>query len=636
MSLTDFLIHATRLTYAALGLLTLIGLARHRDRARLDVALFFGALAFVLGVQEYFTLANVRPMWLVKAIQLMTLTHPYLMLRILENLRPAPRWVGRAALIGLVVSLVIWLPFPGPVLALNLLTVGYLVAVDLYAMVSLVRGALTTRGITRRRLQFGALGVALIVAAFVTVGVDALLPSFVPVGTYLVLIFAVGSGLAFYASFAAPRFLRHHWQLAQLERFLNDSIDAPADEPVRTALERLCQAALRASGGHVAFVVTRGENGQPWTATAGTDEAQAAWWAAHWPERWQQAVQRSQPVQLAVDRQPLPSSQERYETVLLVPLGARRDVLTVLLRHRPLFLADDLSLLHLLSTHSALVLDQKALIGQLRDHTADLETANQELEAFAYSVSHDLRTPLRHIEGFAELLASAPAGSDSGQHYLRQIREAALRMGHMIEVFLGFSRLGRAELNASRVPLNGLVAQIVVELEPETRGREVVWKIEALPEVLGDPMLLRRVWSNLLGNALKYTRTRPIAQIEVGSAPQEPHRPGQVTVYVRDNGVGFDPAYASRLFTVFQRLHHSSEFEGDGLGLAIVRRIVQRHHGRVWAEGVPGRGATFFLTLPLAQAQVSPPGLAAASQPETKNTLPSPQRELVPSSRNLP
>jgi PAS domain S-box-containing protein len=226
----------------------------------------------------------------------------------------------------------------------------------------------------------------------------------------------------------------------------------------------------------------------------------------------------------------------------------------------------------------------------------ELKLVNQELEAFSYSVSHDLRAPLRHIAGFAQLLDRSASGAldEKDRRYLKTISESASRMGRLIDDLLAFSRIGRAEMNVTRVDLRELVEDVRRELGAELAGREVTWTVNGLPQVRGDPDLLRLVLANLLSNAVKYTSTRPRAEIEIGSYPE----PDQTVFFVRDNGVGFDMRYAGKLFGVFQRLHRSEDFEGTGIGLANVRRIVQRHGGRTWAEASVDAGAVFYFSLP--------------------------------------
>lgn len=226
-----------------------------------------------------------------------------------------------------------------------------------------------------------------------------------------------------------------------------------------------------------------------------------------------------------------------------------------------------------------------------------LEASNKELEAFSYSVSHDLRAPLRHIDGYASLLRKAVGESldEKPARYLQTISESARQMGQLIDDLLVFSRMGRQEMLHSTVNLDQLIRAIVYDLRLDLQGREISWKIDTLPEVPGDPAMLRQVFMNLIANAVKFTSTRPIAKIEIGI---DRRGGGEVVVFVRDNGVGFDMQYATKLFGVFQRLHRADEFEGTGIGLANVRRIVHRHGGRAWAEGASDKGATFYVALP--------------------------------------
>jgi light-regulated signal transduction histidine kinase (bacteriophytochrome) len=232
-----------------------------------------------------------------------------------------------------------------------------------------------------------------------------------------------------------------------------------------------------------------------------------------------------------------------------------------------------------------------------REWTDRLERANQELEAFSYSVSHDLRAPLRHVCAFADLLQkhARPTLDDKGRHYLKLIAESTELMGQLIDDLLAYSRSGRTELRKIPVDLKAIVRDVRDSLQPDVADRNVDWIIRPLPEVHADPVALRQVMANLLANAVKYTRPRERAAIEVGSMTDAS---GGAVVFVRDNGVGFDGQYAGKLFGVFQRLHRPEEFEGTGIGLAIVRRIIHRHGGRIWAEGAVDGGATFSFLLP--------------------------------------
>ncbi len=234
---------------------------------------------------------------------------------------------------------------------------------------------------------------------------------------------------------------------------------------------------------------------------------------------------------------------------------------------------------------------------ELGKRTSDLEVSNKELEAFAYSVSHDLRAPLRHMVGFTELLQKhiGPTLDEKGHRYTRIILEAAKKMGSLIDDLLAFSRIGRAETRETMVSLEQLVKEVLTDMQQETDGRKIAWKIGVLPNLYGDRSMLKLALVNLVSNAVKFTRQQPQPEIEIAS--METKEEGMV-VFVRDNGVGFDMKYAHKLFGVFQRLHQSDYFEGTGIGLATVQRIIHRHGGRVWAESLVDRGATFFFSVP--------------------------------------
>jgi signal transduction histidine kinase len=235
---------------------------------------------------------------------------------------------------------------------------------------------------------------------------------------------------------------------------------------------------------------------------------------------------------------------------------------------------------------------------RVKDRTAELEAANRELEAFSYSVSHDLRAPLRHIGGFVNLLRQKAAGGldETSLRYLAQITNSTKQMGQLVDDLIMFSRMARADLRPISVDLEPLVTDIRKNLRPELENREIEWKFSELRNVNGDPALLRVVFTNLISNAVKYTRPRKPARIEIGCQEDD----GKDIVFVRDNGVGFNMNYASKLFGVFQRLHNEEDFEGTGIGLATVQRIILRHRGRVWAEAREGEGATFYISLPKA------------------------------------
>jgi PAS domain S-box-containing protein len=237
----------------------------------------------------------------------------------------------------------------------------------------------------------------------------------------------------------------------------------------------------------------------------------------------------------------------------------------------------------------------ESLEQRVRERTAELEATNKELEAFTYSVSHDLRAPLRHVDGFSKLLTEEYAHQlpQEARHYLDRIRGGTRQMGQLVDDLLNLSRVGRMELRLQITGLGSLAEEAIGELQAENPGRKIEWKISSLPFVECDPSLMKQVFANLLSNAIKFTRPRETAVIEVGAERQD----GAQVVFVRDNGVGFSMKYADKLFGVFQRLHRPEEFEGTGVGLATVQRIIAKHHGRVWAAAALDQGATFYFSL---------------------------------------
>jgi PAS domain S-box-containing protein len=253
------------------------------------------------------------------------------------------------------------------------------------------------------------------------------------------------------------------------------------------------------------------------------------------------------------------------------------------------------------------------LEGRVAQRTEQLVAANQELEAFTYSVSHDLRAPLRHIGGFSKILAEdfGSGMPPEAQGHLKRIEDGVDRMGLLVDELLNLARVGRHSLELQATGLNAVIDEVVSILTPETEGRVVTWKIADLPVVECDPILIKQVIQNLLANALKFTRTRERALIEISSRQEN----GQIVILVRDNGVGFNMKYSDKLFGVFQRLHRAEDFEGTGIGLATVHRIIHKHGGRVWAEGELDRGAAFFFTLAACNAGPTKPACRHETHP---------------------
>ena len=252
-------------------------------------------------------------------------------------------------------------------------------------------------------------------------------------------------------------------------------------------------------------------------------------------------------------------------------------------------------LVQIQKSDAALQTSQEELEQRVAQRTAELDATNKELEAFTYSVAHDLRAPLRHIQGFSHLLMESPGPQlePEAKKHLQRIDEGTQQMGRLIDDLLSLARIGRQEPRLQATGLNSLVQEVLRDLKTETAGRDIQWQVGDLPFVDCDPGLMKQVFYNLLSNAAKYTRPRKPAVIDIGQMSVE----GQLVNFVRDNGVGFNMKYAPKLFGVFQRLHRKEDFEGTGVGLATVQRIIQKHGGRIWAEAEIDKGATFFFSL---------------------------------------
>jgi signal transduction histidine kinase len=542
------------------------------------------------------------------------LIHPYLLLRLVEHFRPVAAWVRWAALAGALLSalLVVVLPELSP--PVTIVVVICFVAVEAYAAVSFVHGALSTGGLSNRRMWLAAGGSTMIATVILLAGVGVAIPA---AQGYLELpsqIASILSALFYYFGFAPPRWLRRTWQLRELHAFLRASARRTAQERTSQALSFVCERASRAVGARATVAALWDETTHRLIAREATEPGLAFELSPDsgavgraWQTR-KPAVARS-PEAMAPATARITAKLEA-RSLLAAPIATadrRWGVLVAFLRHGPLFPGDDMELLELFGEQTALTLDQADLLAtqdrlvtELRRRTAQLEAANRELEAFSYSVSHDLRAPLRHIQGFTDLLLRDGV-TEAHRPQLLRITEASERMGRLIDDLLAFSRLNRQHMENRHVELSLLVELARRQLQHEIDGRQVAWKVGSLPTVRGDPDMLLLVFVNLMSNALKYTRPRAKAEIEidclVGAADE-------VVLYVRDNGVGFDMQYADKLFGVFQRLHHTTEFEGEGIGLANVRRIVQRHGGRTWAESTPEAGATFYFALPLASSPI--------------------------------
>ncbi len=615
MTIQEFLTLATQVTIVFIAAITVVNFLRHRDQTRLDIALLFCALAFIIAVGRISQLPGITDAvnrGLGLATQMALMAHPYLFLRLVQDFRPVSPRIRGFAWIGMLVSWVSLLVFAAPLpLPVTLSLVAYFVFVELYATVAFAYGARSTVGVTSWRLTLAAAGSGLLALVIFASGLASVLPAAAPVIGYFNQIIGLLSMLSYYFGFATPQWLRHYWQLSELQRFLKETRGPWAGESVSATLERLCRISIRAVGGVAALVALWDESKKELVIQAATHPVLLTSGLHSKSKPLQQLWATQNPIiaqvprDFSVQEAPLTAAIGAKATMLIPIKTEERNwgVLQVFNWRSSLFASDDINLLALFAEQTAIALSyatlvtgQQNLIQQLSQRTTQLEIAYKELEAFSYSVSHDLRAPLRHISGYIELLEKHAAAQldEKSRRYMSVIQESNRRMGILIDALLAFSRFGRTEMHHTEIDLGQLVEEVIAEFESDLIGRDIDWHIQPLPQVHGDRTLLRLVLSNLISNALKFSRSRPRAKIEIGYTPGQ----NETVFFVRDNGTGFDMQFAGQLFGVFQRLHSATEFEGIGIGLANVRRIIQRHDGQTWAEGMLDEGATFYFSLP--------------------------------------
>ena len=397
-----------------------------------------------------------------------------------------------------------------------------------------------------------------------------------------------------YAGFVPPTWLRRAWRETEEAKFRQATHDILLFASSRTTLAtRALDWAVRLSGADAGFFRSAGTI----IATLEMTVDQAAVLEAR--------------ISAAPERHVVPLGGRPPKTAIIAPLpGADAAIILVGGPFTPVFGTDEQAWLRHYAALVTTGLDRVRLVGELEgkvnevtERTRQLEAANDELGAFSYSVSHDLRAPLRAVNGYTSILLEdfSSALTEEGLGYLKRIKENGDHMGHLIDDLLAFSRLGRQALRVQRVHTRGIVDRALAQLAPIIEGRHIDLVVGDLPDCDSDPALLEQVFINLLGNAFKYSRKLEAARVEVGAK----HGDSDPTAiyFVKDNGAGFDMQYADKLFGVFQRLHRNQDFEGTGVGLAIVQRIVNRHGGRVWAQGKVNEGATFYFTLSPGGAQ---------------------------------
>ena len=599
----------TNATFLLVFIAVLVRAIRRPSRESIDIVLFFGAPAFSITQGWVAQALGIQSPTLSLVSAALILAMPLLTLRAIRGFTDLPRVVIPAAgvawtatAIGLLVAPT---PMPPPLLILILV---YFTVFEAYAGLAVLRATRRAHGVTRRRLQLIGAGTLLLALTIFGAGFAIVLPA---VGSFI-LPLALGSGIAYLLGFAPPGMLRRAWQAPELLAFIQRTgrlVGEAGPELVNTTLAR---ELATASGEPDAWLgiwqpdrevlrFWRNRGGEP--IDRRLDESLAG------PAFVEQRARVTAEDRGGARQLPAEYRRDRPRYVLSAPLtvGSRRiGVVSIFVQSRSAFFDDDLALLQLLADQTAIVLEHRRLFEEVHDlnralerNVSELRALNDELGAFAYSVSHDLRAPLRSIDGFSQILLEdkGAALGDDGRKHLDRVRAAATRMGLLIDDMLLLSRLTRDEMNPRSVDLTLLARSVVDDLRAREPQRAVEFETNGALPATCDERLIRVALTNLLGNSWKFTRAREPAHVSFGGETHD----GEAVFFVKDDGVGFDMRYADKLFGAFQRLHNTSEFEGSGIGLATVQRIVHRHGGRVWAESEVGKGTTFYFTLPPAE-----------------------------------
>ncbi len=599
----------TNATFLLVFIAVLVRAIRRPSRESIDIVLFFGAPAFSITQGWVAQSLGIQSPTLSLVSAALILAMPLLTLRAIRGFTDLPRVVmpaagvaWAAAAIGLLVAPT---PMPPPLLLLILV---YFTVFEAYAGFAVLRATRRAHGVTRRRLQLIGAGTLLLALTIFGAGFAIVLP----VVASFILPLALGSGIAYLLGFAPPGTLRRAWQAPEVLAFVQRTgrlVGEAGPELVHTTLARELATAIGEPDAGLGIWQPDREVLRFWRNRGGEpidrrlDESLAG------PAFVEQRALVT--AEDASGARQLPAEYRRGAPryVLSAPLtvGSRRiGVVSILVQTRSAFFDDDLALLQLLAHQTAIVLEHRRLFEEVHDlnralerNVSELRAVNDELGAFAYSVSHDLRAPLRSIDGFSQILLEdkGAALGDEGRKHLDRVRAAATRMGGLIDDMLLLSRLTRDEMNPRSVDLTLLARSVVDELRAREPKRTVEFETNGALPATCDERLLRVALTNLLGNSWKFTRAREPAHVSFGGETRD----GETVFFVKDDGVGFDMRYADKLFGAFQRLHNTSEFEGSGIGLATVQRIVHRHGGRVWAESEVGKGTTFYFTLPSAE-----------------------------------
>lgn len=594
----------------------------HRDNIRRDICLVFLALSTGNALRLIFSLFGVDPLppYIAVIGQIALVAQPFLTIRLLTYFRTVPRWLLTAAAIILIIN---WLALIFLAVVEETVNQSTLVSIFIafnfaffngYAVWAFVSGAFSTAGVVSQRLRFAAAGSAFLAVVIGSAGVNLIFPALRDFTLPLLQLFSILAGISFFLGFAPPQWLRQAWQHAELRKYLQDQ--QRPDGSTDSIINRLQESVTRGLGTNVIDVkVALWDDAREklivQEARAASTPEQTLLLSPTIEQAWESQspiVLFETSVETAEDVKMM--ALHNAKSMLAVPLATNEQslgMLVVFLQHGSLFVDEDLALLRIFAQQAAIVLQNQRMVDQLYERnedleqkvkarTEDLQRSNEELKMFAYVASHDLQEPLRTISSYLQLIESRYSEKldSDGHEFIAFAVDGAARMKELIQDVLMYSRVETQPKNFTIFSAQDAVDEVCKLLELSINEAQAIISYESLPEIKADRRLVIQLFQNLLGNAIKYRGDRK-PEVNIGYAREN----GNWHFSVRDNGIGIEPQYLDQIFVVFRRLHHRGTYSGTGIGLAICKKSVELHGGRIWVESKPGEGSTFHFTLPV-------------------------------------
>lgn len=625
MSADLFLQYLTQALFVGVAIVVTAAAVRRPNRIMIDRVLLFVALGISISVGWITSLLNIQPSPVQMAItSSLIMLFPYMLLRLVDNFAGVPGIVLRLAEVGTITAVIslFLTSATDRSSAVTLFLIGHFAVFSLYAAGVIVRATGRTSGVTRRRMQAAALGIYLLGFVVAIAGVRLFVPEPDELWTILSRLGAIASAVAFVIGFATPTFLRRAWQDHELREFL--AMTAPLTRVSRTEdVVREIENTTGAATGMTATILLWDEDYQILRQASSGDATPLV---VDRDERLSRQVFDQQHPRVSLNpRRDFSDDAALFEqagivAIMAAPITAGEKRIGVLRAHstRPLLFADDdLALLQVLARQAAVILETRLLLvraeaarAKLAEQAEDLHRSNEELQQFAYVASHDLQEPLRMVASYVQLLARRYQGKldQDADEFIGFAVEGARRMQTLINDLLSYSRVGTRGRALEPIEVDSILDAVLSDLRLAIADADATVTRDPLPSIVADPTQLHQLLQNLIGNALRFRRDEP-PRIHVGA-----RREDDVWVFsVCDNGIGIEPQYFDRIFVIFQRLHGRADYPGTGIGLAIAKKIVERHGGRIWVESKPGQGTTFFFTMPATDTTASE-GVAPSGQ----------------------